>query len=236
MIQLDAVTDQLELFGRKVTLFEDANFSLPPGRYALLSQTPEYHRPIIDVLAGVRPPLRGRVRISRSISWPLGRPAMVRGRAKGTAIIDLVANLYDVDRHKATEVVAMMVSRPAYIDQPMGTWPPYVRREFIFALGLVPNFDVYVIDTTIPFEESRFTRLWQALFEERLVGKSLILAAAHAKQLLDYCAKGLVYDASTLRIEPDLEQCIEQYPVRPERSETGEVIITEAMNDPGIYF
>jgi capsular polysaccharide transport system ATP-binding protein len=236
MIHLDSVTDHLELFGREVALFEDVDFDLPPGRYALFSQTPEYHRTIIDVLAGVRPPLRGRVQISRSISWPVGRQGMVRGRATGVTVINMIADLYGVDRADAADVVSLLIPRPDYINLPMETWPPYVRREFIFSLALIPEFDIYVIDTMLPFEESRFTRLWQAMFEERLVGKSLILASPRQKQLLDYCAGGLIYDASNLSIEPDLEQCIERFPIRPERADLGEVIRSDSANEPGLYY
>lgn len=223
MIDLFSVSDHLEVFGRKVTLFERVDFHLPQGRYALLSQKPEFHRPVIDVLAGTRQPRQGTVRIDRSISWPIGRPGMVRGRVSGLAVIDLIGDLYDVDRDQAGEFVTMLVSQPEYIGEPMETWPPYVRQEFIFALGLVPEFDIYVIDSPMPFEESRFTRMWQALFEERLVGKSLILSSPRPKQLLDYCAKALVYDGAALAIEHDLEQCIERFPARPAREELGAI-------------
>lgn len=236
MIDLFAVSDHLEVFGRTVTLFVDVDFHLPTGRYALLSQTPEFHRPVIDVIAGLRPPRRGRVEISRSISWPIGRPGLVRGHATGLAVIDVIADLYAVDREYAGDVVTMLVSRPDYVDKPMMTWPGYVRQEFIFALGLIPEFDIYVIDAPIPFEEGRFTRLWQALFEERLAGKSLILSSPRPKQLLDYCAKGLVYDGSSLVIEHDLEQCIEQFPARPAREELGAMTNEGAIDGADIGF
>lgn len=236
MIDLFAVTDHLEVYGQQVTLLEDLDFHLPAGRYALLSPTPEYNRPVIDLLAGIRPPHRGRVEISRSISWPIGRPAMVRGHANGLAVINLIADLYDVDRNGAADVVTMLVSRPDTIGQPMETWPPYVRQEFIFALGLVPEFDIYVIDAPVPFEDARFTRLWQALFEERLVGKSLILSSHRPKQLLDYCARALVHDAGGLAIEHDLEQAIERYPARPARVELRGMTDGGSFDDAAYFY
>ena len=236
MIDFHAVSDHLELFGRPVQLFKDVDFHLPPGRYALLSQTPEYHRAVIDVLAGLRPPRHGRVMMGGAISWPIGRNAFVRGKPTGLDMIALVADLYDIDHDYAGDMVTLLVSRPDYVDRPIETWPPYVRQEFIFALGLVPEFDIYVIDAAIPFEESRFTRLWQALFEERLVGKTLILSTYRKKQMLDYCAKGLVYEGNGLRIEHDLEQCIEQFPARPAREELGGQSISGGGDDAGFLF
>ena len=217
MIDLLAVSAEAEVFGRTVSLFEEADFHLPPGRYALLSRTPEYHKSIVDVLAGLRKPSRGRVAITGAISWPIGRSTLVRGKSTGLDLVNLVADLYDLDRGYAGDLVTMMVSRPDYMAEPLERWPPPARQEFTFALGLIPEFDIYVIDVPIPYEESRFTRLWQALFEERLVGKTLILSSLRQKQMLDYCAKGLIYERATLSIDHDLEQCIERFPARPAR-------------------
>jgi capsular polysaccharide transport system ATP-binding protein len=63
--------------------------------------------------------------------------------------------------------------------------------------------------------------LWQALFEERLVGKTLILSSYRQNQMLDYCAKGLIHEHHSLKIDDDLERCVERYPSRPSREEFG---------------
>ncbi len=220
MIDLFDVSDAPLVFGERVTLLTDEDFHLPPGRYALMSQTPEWHRPLLDVLAGVRLPRRGRVVHGGAVSWPLGRQGFVRGRGTGLDIINLVASVHELDVDMAADVVTMLVSRPELIDRPVEHWPQFARIEFTFALGLVPDFDIYVIDGSIPSEPSRFTRLWQALFEERLVGKTLILASYRQKQLLDYCAKALVYDGGRFAVNDDLEACIERFPLRPSREDS----------------
>lgn len=236
MIDFHSVTDEIETHGQSARLFDDVEFHLPRGRYALLSSTPEYHRSVIDVLAGLRPPRRGRVSFSGSISWPIGRAGLVRGRTSGFDAIALIAGLHNIDRDKAGEMIALLVSRPDFLDRPFLEWPPYVKQEFIFALGLVPEFDIYVIDAPIPFEDSRFTRLWQALFEERLVGKTLILSTSRQKQMLDYCAKALVYEGKSLAIEHDLEDCIERYPARQIREDIGSITNVGGGDDTDFLF
>lgn len=236
MIELMSVSAQTEVFGREAALFTDVDFHLPPGRYALLSATPEYHRSIVDILAGLRKPQRGRVAITGSISWPIGRSTLVRGKATGIDMINLVADLYDLDRGYAGDLVTMLVSRPDYVAEPLESWPPPARQEFTFALGLIPEFDIYVIDAPIPYEELRFTRLWQALFEERLVGKALILSSLRQKQMLDYCAKGLIFERNTLGIDHDLEQSIERFPARPARDELGVTSNVGGYDDGEVLF
>lgn len=222
MIDLYSVTDACELFGRDVELFDNVDFHLPPGRYALLSHNPEYRRLAMDVIGGLRPPRSGSVEISGSISWPIGRSAMLRSKTSGIHFINMIADLYGLDRHLSGEFVTSLISRPDYLTRPLFSWPPYLRQDFSFALGLLPEFDIYLVDSMMPSEDSRFTRLWQALFEQRLVGKTLILSSYRPKQLLDYCAKALIFDDGRLEIVSDLEQCLERFPVRPAREGVGE--------------
>jgi capsular polysaccharide transport system ATP-binding protein len=221
MLDFDAVTDSPDLYGHRVPLLAKIDFHLPAGRYALLSETPEYHRPLIDLVAGLRPPQAGLVRRRGRMSWPVGRQGFVRGRASGHDLIELICSLYGLDAEAASEVVTTLVTRPDYLARPIERWPAYVRQEFAFAVALVPDFDIYVVDGPIPFEPGRFSRLWQALFEERLVGKSLILSTYRQNQMLDYCAKVLVYEQGQLTIRENLEACIERYPARPSREELG---------------
>ena len=219
MIDLFDVSDAPKVFGEQVTLLADEDFHLPPGRYALMSQTPELHRPLLDVLGGLRPPARGRVVHGGLVSWPLGRQGFVRGKASGIDVINLVSAIHELDAEMAADVVTMLVSRPDLIDRSIEHWPQFAKIEFTFALGLLPEFDIYVIDGSMPSEPSRFTRLWQAMFEERLVGKTLILSSYRQKQLLDYCAKALVYEGHRFSVNDDLEACIERYPLRPSRED-----------------
>ena len=228
MIDFLDVSDTPRIYGEDLPLLQGLDFHLPAGRYALLSRTPEYHRPLVDLLAGLRPPRRGRVQLAGTISWPIGRQGFLRGRASGLDYIRLVSAIHQIATEEATDLVTLLVSRPDLLERPVMTWPLHVRQEFTFALALVPDFDIYVVDGAIPFEPTRFTRLWQALFEERLVGKTLILSSVRPQQLLDYCAKALVYGGGGLTIDDDLEGCIERYPLRPAREDSTGSEVTPA--------
>ena len=145
----------------------------------------------------------------------------IRDRASGVSMIELVSQMYELDADATYELVADLITDPKVLSRPMEHWPLFARQEFSFALALAPAFDVYVIEGAIPFEPCRFTRLWLALFEERLIGRTLILSSYRQNQLADYCLKGLIYERSALRIEDDLDQCIQKFPPRRSRSDSG---------------
>ena len=143
---------------------------------------------------------------------PSADRGFIRGKATGLNMIELTCQMYEIDADATRELVADLVSDPATLARPMEHWPLHARQEFSFALALAPAFDVYVIEGAIPFEPCRFTRLWLALFEQRLIGRTLILSSYRQNQLADYCLKGLIYERSALRIEDDLDQCIREFP------------------------
>jgi capsular polysaccharide transport system ATP-binding protein len=220
MILLSRVTDMPRVFGEKRLLLSDADLFIPQGRYSLLSRTPEYHRTLIDVLTGLRPPRRGFVKHAGLVSWPIGRQGFVRGKASGLRMAEFISSLYGIESGSCIALISDLLTSPEYLSRPMEHWPLYMRQEFTFALALVPAFDIYVIEGAIPFEPCRFTRLWQALFEERLAGRTLILSTYRQNQMTDYCIKGLVYEQNGFRIEDDLDRFIQQFPARQSRSES----------------
>lgn len=222
MISLNNVSDSPRLFGARHPLLSDVSLDITQGRYALLSRTPELHRALIDVLADLRPVRRGFVIHRGRVSWPIGRQGFVRGKVSGLRMVEFVCALHDIDPSPAVELVGDLVSSPEYLPRHMENWPLHMRQEFSFALALAPAFDVYIIDGAMPFEPCRFTRLWLALLEERLVGRTLIFSTYRRNQMADYCTKALIHEREGLRIEDDLDQYIRKFPSRPFRNESAE--------------
>ncbi|WP_371747503.1 ATPase [Caballeronia sp. Sq4a] len=220
MIRLHAVTCSSTIAGSRAPLLSNADLDVAQGRYALLSRTPEAHRALIEVLAGLRRTRHGFVEHRGRVSWPLGRQGFIRGKANGLRMIEFVCALHGLPAKAAIELVADLITCPAHLELPMEHWPLATRQEVSFALALAPDFDVYVVDGALPHEASRFARLWRALFDERLVGRTLILSTYRRQQMADYCVKGLIYEGSSLRIDADLDECLRRFPPRRANGES----------------
>lgn len=220
MIRLTGVTDRPQLFGNKRLLLSGVNIAIARGRYALLSTTPDWHRPLIDVLAGIRPPLRGVVQHGGLVSWPMGRQGFIRGKGSGLKMVQLVCNLYGLDVPSSIDWLSDLMTNPEYLSKPMVEWPLYIRQEFSFALALIPDFDIYMIDGAMPYEICRFTTLWQTLFEARLTDRTLIFSTYRHSQMTEFCTKAIIYERKGFRIEENLADCIGRFPARQHRNDT----------------
>ena len=219
MIQLRGVTDQPILAGVRRTVLHNVDFLLPRGRYAVLSSNLDYRQPLFDVLSGARRPRRGSVTRQGRTSWALGRVGFVRGKVTGRQLLQFVAGLYDLDGSFCQTFLSELLSEPSVLDEPVEHWPLTARHEFTYAIGVLSTFDIYFVEGTIPYLPSRFTRLWQAIFEERTAGKTLILSSVRNNQIKDYCNQALVLDYGSLWIEDNLDQCLKKYPLRQVGSE-----------------
>lgn len=220
MIHLTGVTDRPQLFGEKQLLLSDVNMVIARDQYALLSTTPDWHRPLIDVLAGIRTPSHGLVQHGGLVSWPMGRQGFIRGKGSGLKMVQLVCNLYGLDVLSSIDWLSDLMTNPEYLPKPMLEWPLYIRQEFSFALALIPDFDIYMIDGAIPYAPCRFTKLWQTLFETRLANRTLILSTYRHSQMTDYCTKAMIYERNGFRIEENLADCIGRFPARQIRNDT----------------
>lgn len=218
MIFLHDVTDRPVIFGEARLLLSHANLCLEKGRYALCSSRSDSHRFVIDILAGARPPSTGSVAHDGLVSWPLGRQGFVRGKASGARTLKLICRLYGIDDALGIDFVSDLLTKPEILRQSMEEWPAAARQEFTFALALLPDFDVYIVDGALPADTSRFGRLWRGLFESRIVGRTLILSTYRHDQMLDYCAKALVHEEGELRVEDDLELQLKRFPANPIRA------------------
>ena len=212
MIVLRNVSDVVQLDDVKYILAQDANLTIPPGRYALLLGEPILGRYAVDLLAGTRPPLKGRIYCSGLRSWPIGRGGVLQGALTGEHIVGLIARLYGLDRTLCESILERVLTNPAQLGNIMSDWPAPLRREFIFTLALLPKSSVYVVEGAFPAQTGRFAKLWAPLFGDRTMGQTLIMSNLRTPtEFMNYCDKALVFDRGRVFIESNLEHALTRY-------------------------
>jgi capsular polysaccharide transport system ATP-binding protein len=225
MIAFLNVVDRPVLRGYRLDLALGINLLIPKGRYALLSPDLRLRRPMLDLLAGVRPPASGAIRQNGLVSWPIGRAGFTRGKVTGFHLLALLSRIYSLDRAISEAVVGEILTNPDCLGQIVDHWDSSARFEFLHAVALLPRFDIYIVDGALPVAGTRFHRLWWPLFEQRLSDRTFVLLTTRAREAEDYCDAALVLRNGLVEIDDELDQALGRYPARPlemeERSSGG---------------
>ena len=221
MITLKNVSDAIYLDDVKYVLARDVSVTIPPGRYALLLGEPTLGRYAIDLLAGSRPPMKGQVVCHGLRSWPIGRGGVLYGKLLGGHIVGLIARLYGLDRTLCEVILKGLLTQPDQLDGIVSDWTGLMRREFLYALALLPKFNVHLVEGTLPSQPNRFASLWAPLFGERTLGQTVIMSGiGPPSEFMKYCDMALVFDGGQVFIEPDLENALTRYTFAQQSSES----------------
>jgi len=231
MIALENVFDTPLIGGMQYPLALDVNLAIPPGRYALVSRDPLARKPAIDLLAGLRPPAAGRVWRLGACSWPVGRAGFIRGKLTGRQIVALIARIYSLDYKFCLYIVEEMMTLPEFMDEFIEHWIVTARQEFGYIITLLPQFDIYVIDGTLPYRKDRFNLLWRALFEERISGRTLILSTVRVSEANEFCDAALVLNRGKIEIESQLDEILREFPLRPAFDDSGRGSVDSPVDD-----
>lgn len=214
MIDLMNVTDVVRVGKIEAAVAIDVSMQIPRGRYVMMAPLPQVRRPAIDVLCGARPPKSGAIGWSGRPSWPIARAGFVRGRLTGFQIIELIAGIYQLDRNLCIHIVEEMLSFPRVLGEHVLTWDALSRQEFGHTLALIPVFDTYFVDGALPSRRDSFTRKWRELFEQRIEGKTFILAAININDCKEFCDRALILDDGRIEIGYQVDECLDKYPLR----------------------
>ncbi|KAA3441935.1 ATPase [Mesorhizobium sp. SARCC-RB16n] len=214
MIAFQRTSDGPEIAGIRRQIASSVDLDIPTGRYALLTGDPLAKKPAIDLLAGLRPPQMGRVSFIGLTSWPIGRPAFLRGNVTGRHVIALICRLYGLDMHVSNAAIEMIVTDPRHIDGKVDHWPAQFRYEFGLAAALLPPFDMYIVEGVFPFLKDRFSYLWNTLFERQSSGKMLIAGSNRVADLNRYCDRAIIVNRGRVAIANDLKKALDRYPPR----------------------
>ncbi|UVK50237.1 hypothetical protein DBIPINDM_007550 (plasmid) [Mesorhizobium sp. AR02] len=232
MISFQRASDEPEIAGIRRQIASSVDLDIPTGRYALLTSDPLAKKPAVDLLAGLRPPQVGRISFIGLTSWPIGRPAFLRGNVTGRHVIALICRLYGLDMHVSNAVLETMVTDPRHINGKVEHWPAEFRYEFGLAAALLPPFDIYIVEGVFPFLKDRFSYLWNTLFEKQSAGKMLIAGSNRVADLSKYCDRAIVVNRGRVTIANDLKKALDRYPPRVASYDAQKEFEDELADDP----
>ena len=115
---------------------------------------------IINMMAGLEQPDEGKITRSSRISFPLGFMGGVVSRHSATENARYIARLYSLDPDYVESFCRWLCGIGEYFDMPVGTYSSGMRARFSFALLLALEFDIYLIDESMPAAIGELGQRW----------------------------------------------------------------------------
>ena len=187
MIIFDNISHEANASKRRVRVLDEASIVIDKPRVGLVSPDGAVTTTIVEMIAGIVRPNRGRIYRQGKVSWPIGRMTQFRSPLSGRDTVRFVASLYRMDEGKADRFVRHLTDFGHHYDEPMNKWPRLLSMKLALACVLVPSFDVYLAEGSVVVPDDDFMEVWQAAFEERLAGKQFIMASDRKRYMEQFC-------------------------------------------------
>lgn len=192
---------------RKVIL-DRASFAIERGNsLGILAANGTGKTTIINMMAGLEKPDEGRIRRHGRVSFPLGFMGGLVPRHTGRENVRYIARLYGLDPDYVEAFCRWVCGLEEYFDMPIGTYSSGMRARLNFALLLVLDFDLYLIDEGMPTStDVEFNRKAGDILRERLRDRTVVVVSHQAKTLEKLCRSAAVLRDGRLYMFDTLEE------------------------------
>lgn len=155
---------------------------------------------LLHCIAGSKLLERGKIEVSGNISWPLGDIKALSKKLSAEENSYYLTGIYGQPGQRIQELecireMALMNTNEWLV--PISQLPIIKKKEFMLALSLVFDFDLYVVNPLIlkPLLRSGSNSThWQSLILERIHGRGVITMADSGLGIDNLCRRGLVLE------------------------------------------
>jgi capsular polysaccharide transport system ATP-binding protein len=182
-------------------LFENLDLRIRKGqRWVVFAKQRLAGVALLRCIAGFKPLERGKIEVNGNISWPLGEIKALSKRLSAEENSNYLAGIYGQPGQRIQELARIRQMASMDIKEwliPISQLPMIKRKEFMLALSLAFDFELYVVDPLILrplLRAGSYSTHWQSLILERLHERGVITVADAALGIDSLCRRGLVLD------------------------------------------
>lgn len=218
MIALSDVTHEVVRYDRRVPVLAGASFAFDRRRMGLIGPWEDQIGALLDLLAGYRLPGEGTVTRFGRVSWPIGRLVQFRSELTGRDTVRFISQLYALDYEKCEQLLFELIDFEHFYDFSIAEWPRLLNVKFGQAAVLLPDFDIYLAESSLIVSDDDFMAKWLPRFNERLQSRQLIMACGQAVYLRRFCRSVAVLKGGRLACYPSVDSAFEAIAwVEPQR-------------------
>ncbi len=212
MIRLERLTKSFRLRGRQFPVIDDITLDLPPGRsIALLGRNGAGKSTLLRLIAGTMMPTRGQVRLSGSVSWPVGYAGSFHGDLSGAQNTRFIARIYGVDSDELIDFTQDFAAIGRAFHLPFRTYSAGMKARLAFGVSMGIAFDTYLVDEVTAVGDAAFRAKSAALFRARMAQAGAIVVSHAMGQLRELCDAAMLIEGGRLTWFDDLDEAIARH-------------------------
>ena len=213
MLLLERVTKAYELAGvGRRTVLRDVTAVFRPGdAVGILGRNGAGKSTLLRLLAGVEHPNSGRVVRRMMTSWPLAHGVGLQPALSGDDNARFVARIYGRPVQDVLDFVEDFTELGNYMSAPVRTYSAGMVSRLLLGLSLAVDFDCYLIDEITAVGDARFVERAQAMLQQRLAGRAVIMVSHFPEHLKMFCRTGAILHGGALTFFEDLDEAIATY-------------------------
>lgn len=212
MIALQNLTKTFHLNGISKTVLKDATVGFPSGRsVALLGRNGAGKSTLLRLIAGTLDPTAGRVRLTGSVSWPVGFAGSFHGDLTGAQNTRFIARIYGVDGDELTDFAASFADLGAHFHLPFRTYSSGMKARLAFGVSMGIAFDTYLVDEVTAVGDAAFRSKSNDLFQARMQTAGSVVVSHSMGLVRELCDAAAVLEAGRLIYYDDVAEAIDHH-------------------------
>lgn len=187
------------------------NVSMTFGRdrsVALLGRNGAGKSTLMEMISGKMQPNAGRIKITGSISWPVGFMGSFHRELTGAQNTRFLARIYGVDTDELLHFVESFAEIGQHFHQPVSTYSSGMKSRLGFGCSMGIFFDFYLVDEVTAVGDAAFKEKSEAVFKDRMERSGSLFVSHSMSSVRRVCNAAVVLEDGEMTYYDDVEEGI----------------------------
>lgn len=185
---------------------------IPTGvAVALLGRNGAGKSTLMEMIGGRIQPDSGKIRVTGTVSWPVGFGGSFHPNMTGAQNTRFVARVYGVDTEELIDFVKDFAELNDHFDVPVRHYSAGMKSRLAFGISMGIPFDTYLVDEVTAVGDATFKRKSRQVFLARMESAGAIVVTHSMGQVRELCTAAAVLEKGKLTYYEDVEEAIDRH-------------------------